>query len=165
MGLILGRPPKDAGLREDGRAKRPDRVPFGGLTYKLEVKHKDPDYYYYWFRNRGDEIERAKAAGYDFVTKKQARGAELPEELTLRDVHGGNQSIDDRYERFGGHDEFGREYTMVLMRQPMEYHLKDKAADDRAADRIDEAITRQEFAGKNIAQKYGSISVTHKAGG
>jgi len=134
------------------------------LSYKLEVKNKDPDYWYYWFRNRGDEIERAKQAGYEFVTRRMARGTELPEELTLRDVDGGNQSLDDRLERYGGRDDYGKEYNMVLMRQPMEYHLQDKAADDAAADRIDEAIHRQEFQGKSIAKKYGDVSVTHKAG-
>lgn len=159
----MPKPPAETTLREE-RKPLPARVPFGGLVYKLEVKHKDPDFWYYWFRNRGDEIERARAAGYEFVTRRQARGAELPEELTLKDVDGGNQSLDDRYERYGGRDEFGREYNMVLMRQPMEYHLIDKAADDAAADKIDEAITRQEFKGGNIAKKYGNISVTHKAG-
>jgi hypothetical protein len=134
------------------------------LTYKLEVKYKDPDYFYYWFRNKADELDRAIAAGYDYVTRQQARGTELAEELTLKDVDGGNQSIDGRYERFGGRDEFGREYNMVLMRQPMEYHLEDVAADNAASDRIDEAITRQEFQGKSVAQKYGSVSITHKAG-
>jgi hypothetical protein len=163
-GIRLNKGDAEQGLREEGRGKRPARVPFGGLSYKLEVKHKDPAYWYYWFRNRGDEVERAKAAGYEFVSRRQARGAELPEELTLRDVDGGNQSLDDRYERFGGRDEFGRDYTMVLMRQPMEYHLEDHKADQAAADRIDEAIFRQEFKGQSVSQKYGQVSVTHKVG-
>ena len=160
----MGRPTNEEVRLREERVKRPTRVPFGGLVYKLEVKYKDPDYYYYWFRARGDEIDRAKNAGYEFVTRRQARGTELAEELTIKDVDGGNQSVDDRYERNGGRDEFGREYNMVLMRQPMEYHLQDKALDDAAADRVDEAITRQEFKGENVASKYGNISVTHQAG-
>ena len=154
---------EDPGVRES-RVARPERVPFGGMTYKLEVKNKDPNYYYYWFRNRQDELKRAEAAGYDYVTPRMQRLGELTEEVTNRDVDGGNQSVEGRTERYGGRDEFGREYVMVLMRQPMEYHLQDLAADQKAADAIDEAITRQEFDGKNIAQKYGSINVTHKAG-
>jgi len=154
---------EDKGLGE-GRAQRPQRIPFGGLVYKLEVRNKDPNFWYYWFKNRGDDITRAKAAGYEFVTAREARGSEAAEEITNRDVDGGNQSVDGRMERYGGRDEFGREYTMVLMKQPMEYHLQDKAADDAAADRIDQAVTRQEFDGQSISQKYGNISVTHKAG-
>jgi len=161
----MARPTNEAIRQREERAKRPVRVPFGGLNFKLEVKNKDPDYYYYWFRARGDEIDRAKAASYEFVTKRQARGSELPEEMTLKDVNGGNQAIDDRFEAFGGRDDFGREYQMVLMRQPMEFHLADHKADQALADRVDDAITRQDFkGGTNVAQKYGNISVTHSAG-
>lgn len=160
----MGRPTNEEVRLREERAKRPTRVPFGGLNYKLEVANKDPNYYYYWFRNKGDEIARAALAGYEEVSRRQARGYELPEEMTNRDVHGGNQSVDGRMEVYGGRDDTGREYSMVLMRQPMEYHLQDHAADQALTDKVDEAITRQDFQGQNVANKYGNISVTHTAG-
>ena len=79
----------------------PTRVPFGGFTYKLEVANKDPNFWYYWFRDEGDQLERALSAGYEFVTRRQA-GRVLPEALMNRDLHGGNQSLNDDVRVHGG---------------------------------------------------------------
>lgn len=136
---------------------RPARVPFGGFSYKLEVKNKDPNYYYYWFKDEGDMVKRALRAGYEFVTERDATGGEF---LTNQDVLGGNQSLTDRYEITGGKDEFGRHFNMVLMRQPMEYHLADVAAEQANIDTIDTAINRQSFQNTSIANKYGEINMT-----
>lgn len=135
---------------------RAERVPFGGFSLKLEVKNKDPNFYYYWFKDEGDMLTRAEEAGYEYVSPRQAG---MRERLTNRDVHGGNQSIVDRIERTGGRDEFGRHYNLVLMRQPMEYHLLDKAAADKVTDEVDNAINRQTFSGSNVAQKYGDVQM------
>lgn len=156
-----GRPRKEQA--EERRVNRdlPTRVPFGGFTYKLEVANKDPNWWYYWFRDTGDTIERALRAGYEFVTRRQANRM-LPEELTNRDVHGGNQSLTDDVRVHGGRDDRGRDYNLVLMRQPMEYHMEDLAAEQALTDDVDKAISRQNFQNRNIANKYGDVTMTVK---
>ena len=124
---------------DDTALERQERIPFGGFTYKLEVANKDPNFFYYWQKDVGDNINRMLRAGYEFVSARD-HGSET---LTNQDVHGGNQSLTDRYERNGGRDEFGRHYNLVLMRQPMEFHLADKKLEEKLADDIDMAIRRQ----------------------
>lgn len=156
-----GRQRKDAAEATDPDRAAGRRVPFGGFTYKLEVTNKDPAYWYYWFSDRGDTIERALRAGYEFVNRREANRL-MPEELTNRDVHGGNQSLTDDVRVFGGRDEYGRDFNLVLMRQPMEYHLEDMAAEEARNDEIDRSITRQSFQNHNIANKYGDVTMTTK---
>lgn len=136
------------------------RVPFGGLSYKLEVVNKDPNYHYRWFRNESDRLTRALRAGFEFVSRRSAGGGRSMERLTNKDVHGGNQSITDRFEVHGGRDDYGREFNLVLMRQPMEYHLQDAAAKAAASDDIDMSIRRQASAQGNVANKYGNVTMT-----
>lgn len=159
-----GRPRKNPEAAVDERRESrevPTRVPFGGFTYKLEVANKDPNYYYYWFRDRGDDIERALRAGYEFVTRRQADRL-MPEQMTNRDMHGGNQSVHDDVRVFGGRDEYGRDYNLVLMRQPMQFHMEDLEREKERNDAVDQAISRQVFRDNNIANKYGNVSLTVK---
>jgi hypothetical protein len=139
------------------REERPERVPFGGFQQRLEVKNKDPNYWYYWHLDRGDNIERAVRAGYEFVNPRDA-GRYLPAELTDRSVNGGNRALTDRIEVYGGRDEYGREFRHVLMRQPMEFHLQDMAAEDAKADAVETAIQRQ----TKDANRYGELNVSVK---
>ncbi len=132
------------------------RVPFGGFSYKLEVANKDPEYYYYWQKDVGDNLERMLLAGYEFVTRRQA-GRELPESLTNRDLTGGKESLDDRMCVHGGRDEYGKEYKLYLMRQPMAFHEEDMKRDAERADTIDQSIRRQTFGSSTIANKYGEV--------
>lgn len=157
-----GRPRKNPEAAVDERRESrevPTRVPFGGLNYRLEVVNKDPDYFYYWFNDRGDTIERALQAGFQFVSRREVKRV-VPEELTNRDVNGGNQSIADDVRVFGGRDEYGRDFQMVLMRQPMEYHLQDQKAKDAKVDEIDLAIRRQASKNSSVATKYGDMTMS-----
>jgi hypothetical protein len=138
------------------------RVPFGGFNYKLEVANKDPSFFYYWQKDVGDNLERMQRAGYEFVTRKQA-GRELPESLTNRDLYGAKESLDDRLCVHGGRDEYGKEYKLYLMRQPMEFHEEDARRDAERADLIDQSIRRQTFGSSTIANKYGSVDMSTRS--
>ena len=129
-----------ASAAEEALPEKGKRVPFGGLSQKLAVYNKDPNYFYCWFRDQGDTLQRAQAAWYEFVSPREARGVKIG----TRDVHGGNQSVlGDRYEVFGGRDEFGRGYNMVLMRQEIQYYQEDMAVASTSSDQIDHALRRQ----------------------
>jgi hypothetical protein len=138
-------------------ARKAQRVPFGGFVDKLAVQYKDPNYFYYWHRDRRDEINQALAAGYRFVDPRDTR-SELPEALQHRDER---DREDGRLSQFGGVGEFGKSYKLVLMRLPMELHEQDQAARAKKADLIDSAIKRPSY-GPN---QYGDTSgITTKVG-
>jgi hypothetical protein len=100
-------------------------------------------------------------AGYEFVTRREA-GRELPEELANKDIYGGKESLDDRVCVHGGRDEYGRDYKLYLMKQPIEYHLEDQAADAARSDAVDQAIRRQVFQGQSVQNKYGTVDITSR---
>ena len=159
-----GRPPKvlpEAPVNpEVPLPEKKARVPFGGFTYKLEVAYKDPNYHYEWFKDVGDVLRRALAAGYEYVSYRTARSSE---ELTNKDVNGGSQSLDDTMRRHGGVGEYGREYQLVLMRQPMEFYVEDSAMRMAKSDQIDDSIYRREFAGgKTVGNNYGDVRISTK---
>jgi hypothetical protein len=144
-----------ASKEQEGLPEKGKRVPFGGLSYKLAVANKHPDYFYCWFKDHGDMLQRAQAAWYEFVSPREARGVEL----TNRDVHGGNQSVQgDRYEVFGGRDEWGKGYNMVLMRQHNQYHDEDLALAEEQNMQVDAAIRRQ----PDKAGQYGKATISTK---
>jgi hypothetical protein len=139
------------------------RVPFGGFRRRLEVTSLDPNYYYYWQKNTADNIARMQEAGYEFVSKRDAQRY-TPEVLEETQHRGGNESVYDRCERFGGTDAHGDEYNLVLMRQPMKWHQEDMAEHEARNAAVDQAMYRQEFANDpgDSSERYGDINVTVK---
>lgn len=129
------------------------REPFGGFQDKLAVYNKDPNYFYFWHAERGDDIERAIAAGYRFVSRREA-GRELPEALRT----GNDMDREDGPMRIhGGAGEYGRAYKLVLMRIPKELHDADMAARAKRPDAVDAAIFRK----KDDEGFYGDVSGIH----
>lgn len=143
-----GRPRKDAS-ETSVRQESFKREPFGGRRMRLGIpdEHKDPGYFYYWFRDEGDNCYRARRAGYTEVSYREA--GRIPD----RD---GNEN--DTCVAHGGVGEAGRPYKMVLMKLPQELREQDEAAHAALADKVDESIYRQEFTGG----KYGSHNVQVK---
>jgi len=140
------------------------RVPFGGFSLKLDVANKDPNFYYYWQSDKGDNLERMLQAGYEFVTRQQAGRMRVPESLTNRDLTGGKESLDDRFCVFGGHDEHGRETKLYLMRQPMAFHEEDARRNAELADVIDNSIRRQTLGNTLAAnEKYGRVDLSTRS--
>jgi hypothetical protein len=143
-------------------SRKAKRVPFGGFVDKLAVENKDPNYFYFWHRDRFDELSKALQAGYRFVDPRDTR-SELPEALQNVDLHARE---DGRLAQHGGVGEFGKSYKLVLMRLPMELHEQDLKARQVRADAVDLAIHRREFeGGKIVDNMYGDTSgITTKVG-
>lgn len=107
-----GRPRK----REVNTISREQRIPLTGFRDKLSVFGKDPNYYYYWTADTsegGMEIQRYKAAGFDFVQSN---------EVTIGDVYVYKTENVGTIVRAPSGD--GR--YLFLMKQPMEWHLEDQ---------------------------------------
>ena len=65
--------------------------------------------------------------------------------------------------RHGGVGEYGREYQLVLMRQPMEFYVEDNAMRMAKSDQIDDSIFRRELAGgKTSGNNYGDVRISTK---
>lgn len=141
-------PAKDASAAA-ARKEPFKRQSFGGRRMRLGIEehHKDPGYFYYWFRDEGDNLYRARASGYIPVTYQEV--ARIPD----RDGHD-----NDPCTAHGGVGEAGRAYKMHLMKIPQELRAEDEASAAKLVDEADEAIYRQEFEGG----KYGTHNVQVK---
>jgi hypothetical protein len=140
---------KDAPVKS-AESKEPfKREAFGGRSQRLNVpeEHKDPGYFYYWFRDEGDNCYRAKRAGYTQVSFSEV--GRIPD----RDGHDNDPCV-----AHGGVGEAGRPYKMVLMKLPKELRAEDVAAQAKLTDDVDDAIFRREFE----ENKYGSHNVQIK---
>jgi hypothetical protein len=135
-----------------------DRVPMGGRQKRLVIANKDPNYFYYFFRDLDDTIFRAKQAGYREISYREA-GQQVPEGLPGDP----KRKPTDPYRQHGGRDDGGARYDLVAMKLPMELRREDEARLAAQADAIDSAIMRPEFKdGRVINNQYADISVTMK---
>lgn len=122
---------KDRTVENSDDKGRRDRVPFGSHRRRLAVHKKDPGYVYYWFNDTEDRLQRALAAGYEFVTRKMLGGTDVGD----KDVNNQNQSLDSRVsKRVNG------SLTTYLMRIKKEFYEEDQAAKQKDADEVDKAI-------------------------
>ena len=153
-GVKRGTPSLAAVEKSQAPGKPVHREPFGGFQDKLAVYNKDPAYFYFWHAERGDDIERALAAGYRFVSRREA-GRELPEALRTGDDM---DRVEGPMRIHGGAGEYGRAYKLVLMRIPKELHDADMALRAKKADMVDDAIRRQ---ADDEARYGGDISGIH----
>lgn len=108
---------------------RTRRIPMSGSRMRMHIEEadKDPNYHYAWFNDKDGQVQRAKMAGFEPCTR-----AEFPAwgEMSVDSSDGTSALVEQ---------EVGGGITAYLMKQPMEYHLEDRAeldkmADDREAD-------------------------------
>ena len=144
----------DAAVEQAPRTKR-KRVPIGGIRKKLHVTNKDPNYFYYWAKEEGDQVQMLRDAFYEDVTIEESGNTPSLENQDASD------SADGTLRVHGGYGERGP-YKLRLMRQRMDYHKEDQALEKERVDAADSAIQRQEFDGQHIDNKYGDVSISVK---
>lgn len=110
---------------------RRERVPFGVNRRRLAVHKKDPNYVYYWFNDTEDRLQRARAAGYEHVTKKMLGDTNVGD----LDVNNQNSDINSNVSK-----RVNATLTTYLMRIKKEDWDEDQALKQLAADQIDHAI-------------------------
>lgn len=153
-----GRPRKNPEDTSEHTPARRERTPLGGYVAKLDVRNKDPNFYYHWIVDKADRVARAKDAGYEFVRRGEVtvRGSEA---YSYRDI-GVEDKTDDRICVHGGVGEFGREYKQYLMKLPMELRKEDLLMKRERTLEVDRTIQRQHMENVNVANKYGNVSMT-----
>ena len=116
-----------ASNRKTTTTKKRQRVPFGGPRQRLTINEQDPNFHYCWMNDTEDNIERALAAGYEFVKKGTV-------EVGDKDVHNQDSDLNSRVSKQL------RDFAVYLMRQPIEFHLEDQKLSQLEADKVDESI-------------------------
>lgn len=137
-------------------SNKPKRVPVGGIRDIMTVYGKDPNYKYYWVKDKnedGSRIMRFKRGGYEFVRQENDRNEYvIGEEAVYKSKHNGSIIRLPT----------GEGMFSYLMRIPMEYHLEDKAAKAQALLDTEESITNQGSShGKEANEDgvYGSVKL------
>ena len=128
--------------REEEIEERAERVPFGTPGQRFNVPKED-GYVYRVFNDKWriepGRIQRARAAGYEFVEDEQS-----------------GSSV--------GTNEDGSEVKGVLMRIPKELYDEDQALKNKELDKVDKQIQRQALDA-DLSQAYGDVKIETKLTG
>jgi hypothetical protein len=103
-----------------------------------------PGYHLHWFMDREGRIERAKQAGYEFVTPAEAR----PQSRLLGSdpLKSGNTDLGDRVSiAAGGEGLRGQPGRLYLMKIKQEYWEEDQKALEARADSVRDSLLGDGF--------------------
>ena len=135
-----GRPPRT----ETGRKKR---IPLGTPTTKLACEHLVPEGYVgRIIKGEPARLQRAQAAGYEFVTD--------PSAVTGGGSDNTNSSTDSRVSFLVGRYPDGKPRFDYLMIIPQEFYDEDQLTKQRAIDEVDNTIRRGHFNEKAGDERY-----------
>lgn len=146
------------------RRKR-QRVKFSGPRLRLQVEQslKDPNYFYRWFNDDDDQLQRAERAGYVFVTKKEMEEADSA--VGDKEVHGGNTDLNSFTSRVVGRDRANKPLRAYLMKLPMEIYVEDRKQHELEANMpIDNALRAGKPPGAPMVQNAYGVNVSYKHG-
>lgn len=120
-----GQAPKN----EANRSNRKERVPFGTPRGKLEVRGKEPGYFYAWVNE--ETVDARLEEGFEFVTHDCKVGWR---NVSAARLDNGSMAIKLPV---------GAGQTAFLMRQPLDYHEQDMAKYHKYVDSTEETLKRQ----------------------
>jgi hypothetical protein len=130
-------------------------VPFGGPRKRLGVLWKDENdakrFAPRWFNDTGDRLERAMAAGYEFVNREEVRGVGDP------DVSGGNTDMSSRVSRVVGLDATGQPARAYLMKLDLELYEEDQGLKEEVNAQVDTAVRGGTAGGASVESSYGGV--------
>lgn len=126
--------------------KRTKRISMSGSRMRMHIEdsEKDPNFHYAWINDRNGLIQRAKAAGYEHVTR-----SEIP---SWGD--GGVDASDGTTALVSM--EVGEGLIAYLMKQPMEYHEEDQAEINALTDAREADLKRVLDQGNGT---YGTLDI------
>jgi hypothetical protein len=129
-------------MTKETKTVKRERTPFNGERKRLSVRNQEDGFHYHWFNDTQDRIQRALAAGYEYVDKKDAGQIGDP------DVGNKPDGLDSRVSK-----RISEKLTCFLMRIPQEFYDSDQKLKQLEADEIDQAI----FGGgaKKVVNSYG----------
>lgn len=132
-----------------------ERTPFSANRRRLQVDEKEKGYYYRWFNDTQDRLQRALDAGYEFVQRKDVG------KVGDKDVSN-TKGLDSRVSRVVGETSTRTPIWAFLMRIPDALHNEDVAVKAKQNDRVDEALSAGRASGSDVENRYGDVKVSRK---
>lgn len=141
------------------KAGKIPRVPFGGPRYKLQLSDEDQKEFKRrgkvprWFNDQDGRIQRALAAGYNFVKPEHARS------LGSGAIHEGNTDEGARVSKIVSKgDPITRAYLMEISRK---YWLEDQERKEEINKEVDKALNIGKDGGADPNQYGPGVTFTH----
>lgn len=130
-----------------------DRVPFSANRKRLQVDKQFEGYVTRWFNDQDDRIQRAIAAGYEFVPRDDVK------QVGDKDVANGNTDMNSMVSRVVGRTVDNQPIRAFLMKLRKEWYEADKAKKEETNKLVDEAIRAGTAGGASIQNQYGEVKL------
>lgn len=129
------------------------RVPFSANRKRLQVDEKFDGFVTRWFNDQDDRIQRALAAGYEFVDRDDVK------QVGDKDVTNGNTDMNSKVSRVVGRTAENQPVRAFLMKIRKEWFDADKAKKEETNRLVDEAIRAGTAGGAAIQNQYGEVKL------
>ena len=133
---------------------RRQRVPFSANRTRLQIDTKFPGFYTRWFNDQDGRLQRAEAAGYEYVQRNEIG------QVGDKDVANGNTDVNSRVSRVVGRTRDNQPIRAYLMKQRDEFRKEDDAAKEERNAMVDVAIRAGQAGGANVPKSYGDVKLS-----
>jgi hypothetical protein len=130
-----------------------ERVQFSANRKRLQVDQKFEGYNTRWFNDQDDRIQRALAAGYEFVERDSVK------QVGDKDVANGNTDMNSHVSRVVGRTAENQPIRAFLMKIRKEWYEADKAKKEETNRLVDEAVRAGTVGGADIKNQYGEVKL------
>jgi hypothetical protein len=134
------------------REKRP-RVAFSANRKRLQVDENFPGFITRWFNDQDDRLQRAEAAGYAFVHRKEVG------QVGDKDISNGNTDVNSRVSRVVGRTAQNAPIRAYFMKIPQAFYNEDQAKKEEPNRLVDDAIRAGKAGGADIKNQYGKVEL------
>lgn len=130
-----------------------ERVPFSANRKRLQIDEKFDGFITRWFNDQDDRIQRAEAAGYEFVNRDSVK------QVGDKDVANGNTDMNSKVSRVVGRTAENQPIRAFLMKIRKEWYEADKAKKEETNRLVDEAVRAGTVGGADIKNQYGEVKL------
>lgn len=137
--------------------ERRQRVPFSANRKRLQVDKEFPGFKTRWFNDQDGRIERAEAAGYAFVDRKEIG------QVGDKDVANGNTDVNSRVSRVVGRTRDNQPIRAFFMKIREDWYTEDQSRKEDTNRMVDEAICAGKAGGADVQNSYGKVDLNAPA--
>lgn len=130
-----------------------NRVPFSANRKRLQVDEKFDGYVTRWFNQQDDRIDRALAAGYEFVDRDDVK------QVGDKDIANGNTDMNSKVSRVVGRTAENQPIRAFLMKIRKDWYDADQAKKEETNRLVDEAVRAGTVGGADIKNQYGEVKL------
>jgi len=130
-----------------------ERVPFSAQRKRLQIDEKFDGFVTRWFNEQDDRIERALAAGYEFVDRDSVK------QVGDKDISNGNTDMNSKVSRVVGRTANNQPIRAFLMKIRKDWYEADQAKKEETNRLVDDAIRAGKVGGADIKNQYGEVKL------